>query len=332
MALVKKEMRELFSKIVDSRANDQDQKDLESVVKDIFGDGKTVITSREIEEFNALIIETADSVSKVKIEQMLSILADVKTQAIDDQVMIKIPERFRADFVIAANGASPQLTRVTGQKQKLAQRQTAQIGLTYNPRDLVSDTVTHFNELVADVVEAKVQFFFKEIEKLSKSALINVIPKNNVLTGAGLLIKDFNKTIDTMARLGARPLLIADPLLIGALASQDLQNVSDSDKTQITQNLVVERVGHANAAPLINQFVDLDNSETAFDVQTGYVVSGAGNYKPFQVRTYGPMFQNSASKWENGTVQFQAYFEFSLDLVQSRYFGVIQDTSIKIGG
>lgn len=332
MKLKSNEMRSLFSAIHADKATTEQKKELNEIVKEIFGeDGRNVFTTPALEQFNALIVETADVVAKEKIDQMLNLLADVKQRGLSDEVYIKKPQLQHADFVLAATGSAPHLIRVGSQASIKAARETAQVGFSYNPRDLIRESVETFNDLVAELAERKVQYLWARIEEVIKGGLNGLIPVTNVVQGAPLTIKDFNKLAGRLSRFGQKPLLVADPLLIQSLAEQDLTRVSDGEKSAIAHDIVVEKVGRAVAAPIVNPFVDEDNSKVAFDVTTGYMMAqGASGHKPIQINLYGDMFQAGNTKWENGEVQFYANFEYGVNMIQTRYIGVVKDTSIQL--
>ena len=84
---------------------------------------------------------------------------------------------------------------------------TMSYGAYYEITTFMADPKKAFQDAVANLANAKLEFYFEKVFEVMKKAIENSqIPANNVVSGADLKIPEFQKVEQTMIRLGVEDL------------------------------------------------------------------------------------------------------------------------------
>lgn len=335
-------MKALFNRVYNSKTieNDEfsDKEDLNTYIKKVFGeDGKT--PNRDmLQQFNQLIIETADELAKPMVKDIVGLLADVDFTSRDNLIQYELPKNRKAKFVWSATGSEVDLLRVENDEKVLAVPETFTTGFVYQPDELVKGGEAKFRELVDNVKTYKMDLYLEQITRIiNRAVATQTIPEANKIEGAGTTIADFNKLVGTIARFGGKPLFIADPLMIEHFAMQQantdgLSNIiPEGYKAELLHDLNISKIGRAIAVNLDNPFLDNDNTITEFPVDTGFMLAGEGRSKPFKVVDYGNVRFDDDYDIKTGEVKVTLAQDASVVLVHANTLGYIKDTSISLG-
>lgn len=328
-------LKGLFSRVLNStETTNQDEKDIKEYIVKVFGDGSVTPDPSMLHQFNNLVVQKADEIAKPMVTNMLTLMANFKTSAIDTLVQYDLPKKSKAKVVWAANGSGVDLVRVEGKAKKIAVPAKFQTGFYYEPLDLVRDSVDAFRTLVSDVANAKVRLYMTEISRLTKQAIASsAIPSPNVKVGNNLALADYNKVASTLARYGGRPLFIADTLLIDHFAMQQASDstysklLTEGLKEELLTSLNPSTIGRTTAVNLVNPFLDATNSSVELPVNVGYMFAGGVSQKPFQIVEYGGMRQITEQDMEDERVKIKIYQEAAIDLVFGEAIGYIEEQS-----
>lgn len=318
--------------IVDEEKNINDELDLQTYCKKIFGDGSETPDPSLVHQFNNLLVKKADKVAEQKVTDIIKLLANHQTEKRGNVVQFDLPSKRKAKFVWSANGVGVDLVRVAGKSKEIAVPRTFSTGFYYEPDDLVQDSVDGFKELVNDLADAKVRLYLIQIQKLIAQAIsANKIPTSNKAVESNVTIATYNKIASILARYGGRPLFIADTLLIDHFANQlTITNMPDSYKAELAFDLNLTKLNRTDAFNLNNPFTDETNSATELSVNKGYMLAGEGKLKPFRVVEYGGMRQTSQVDFETGRVMMKIFQDASILLVFPHVLGYIEDTSVTL--
>lgn len=327
---------QLFNRVLNSKeTSDKDVLDIKEYCQKVFGDGSVTADPASIHQFNNLVVQEADKVAKPKVTSILGLLANVTTAKRGDLVKIDLPKKHKAKVVWAALGTGVDLIRVDGKKSKVAIPTAFQTGFSYEPLDLVTDSVENFRKLVEDVAEAKVRLYMAQISKLVQAAITSsVIPDVNVEVGSNLTLADYNKVASTLARYGGRPVFVADTLLIDNFAQQQATDsvvkelLYDDLKKELLTSLNPTTIGRTTAVNLVNPFLDETNSSVELPVNQGYMFAGEASQKPFKVVEYGGLRQYTEQDPEDERIKMKLVQEAAIELVYGEIIGFIKDDSI----
>lgn len=343
--LDRKKTLDLFKRVYNNKMIEADaEKDImgdaeaiKAICKKTFGDGGSTPSPEMLHSFNELVIETAEEVAKPLVSDLLSMLANTRTATRGNVVQINLPRKLRSKVIWSANGSDVDFIRVEGREKIMATPATFTTGYSYDPLDLVQDSVDTFREMVSDIAEAKLRLYMKQVASITETAVTNVdIPANNVISGSNTSITDYNSLVSRASRYGGRPLLIADPVMINDLAgkqpaSTDLVKViSDQYKDELLIATNVTTIGRSTAMNLVNPFIDDENTMVELDVQKGYIVAGEGSQKPFTIVEYDGMRQANYASFEDDRVFIKIAQDASIQLVHTSNFFYIKDTALTL--
>lgn len=314
----------------------KDLKDITEICNRTFGNGSP--SPENLHLFNQLLVETAEEIAKPRVAQLLNTLADFSTVPAGTVKMVEMPKTVEPKFMFTAKGTGVDLERIDGSiTRKIATPESMTYGATYEITTFMADPVKAFNEAVAKLAEAKLEYYFGRVMEMLKAAVASAeIPAKNVQNGSNLSLTDYKKVENTMIRLtNGRPLLLADIALINHFADQiptvqkDL--LTDDLRDMLREDLVPSKISKSVAVSFPNAWIDEENSKVKFDVQTGFVFPGSANgKKPFAITEFGTKRQYSTIDPELERVNLKIVFESNIMLVNGRYIGAVIDDSITV--
>lgn len=347
MAYDVNKLKGLFSRVYnnqmieDKATGISDENDIREYCQKVFGDGTETPDPSLLHQFNTLIVKQADEIVKPMATDLLGLFADFISEKPGNIYAYKKPIKTKSKVKWAANGTGVDLIRVSGFTKDIATPNTFQTGYYYEPLDLVQDSVENFRKLVNDIANAKLRLYLNEVRKLITAAIgSGKIPSNNVLTGAGLTIAQYNKVASVIARvgMGGKPIFIADSLLIDYFAQQqntdsNLKNLlTDKIKEELLTALNISTIGRTTAINLINPFTDETNSAVELPVNEGYLFSSAVSQKPFTIVEYGGMRQHTEQDPEDERIKIILKQEAAIELIYGNAIGYVKETDgTKVG-
>ncbi|OME55391.1 hypothetical protein BSK59_12995 [Paenibacillus odorifer] len=328
-------IEQLFKRVLNSKETSlSDASDIKAYCEKVFGNGTATPDPSLLHQFNNLVVQEADKISKPEVSKILNLLANFQTRNPGQLVQYKIPTKTKTKVVWAANGTGVDLHRVEGQKTKIAEPKKFQTGFYYEPIDLVNDSVENFRKLVSDIGEAKLRLYMEQVSKLVRSAIAStLIPNANVKTGNALNLTDYNKVASTLGRYGGRPIFVADTLLIDYFAMQQATDPTikgllyDDIKKELLTSLNPTTIGRTTAVNLVNPFTDETNSKVQLPVNEGYMFAGDVSQKPFQIVEYGGMRQMTEQDSEDERIKLKITQEAAVELVFGEIIGYVREDS-----
>jgi len=343
MSLNATEMKKLFNRVYknemieDAETKLHDADAIKAICVKVFGDGGKNPDPSELHSFNNIVVEMANEVARPIITEMLGIFANVVSANRGDVKQIKTPNKIKAKVMWSANGTGVDLIRVAGSKSVTAVPKVFTTGFYYEPLDLVQDSVENFRNLINDIAMAKVRLYMKEISKLTAAAVTaTTIPANNVISGANTSITSYNKLVSRMSRLGGKPLLIADSLMIEDLAMKQVGDATiskifpESYKNELFQAMNITSIGRSTAVNLVNPFIDEANSAVELNVQEGFMFAGDSSQKVFSVVEYAGLRQITEQSIEEERIKIKIAQDASIVLVYPTNLGYLKDTSLTL--
>jgi hypothetical protein len=325
-------LKALFSRIVDVKTTTvDDTADIKAYCEKVFGDGSKTPDPSMLHQFNNLIVEEADKIAKPKATKVIELLAKMTPRNRGDIYQYNIPQDRKAKVVWSALGTGVDLTRVDGKKSKVATPQVFQTGFSYDPLDLVTDSVENFRKLIEDISDAKIRLYMEQISKLFRAAITSgVVPAANVKTGNNVALADYNKVASTLQRYGGRPLFVADTLLIDYFALQQTTGaakdlLTDELRDELRTALNPTSIGRTTAVNLVNPFTDETNSKVELPVNEGYMLAGGVSQKPFIVVEYGGMRQFTEQDASDERVKIKLVQEAAIELLYGEAIGYIRE-------
>lgn len=320
---------------VDGEDVNIDERDFMDICEKTWGHG--VPSTDNLERFNKLIVETADTIAEPKIQEVLNLLAQYKTAPIDATVLYEIPKTTKPKLLYAANGSGIDVVRISGDVTKrLAQPKVFGFGAYYEITDFMGNPQEAFQKAVAAVANAKIEKFFDLMFACMKESIKNAeIPENNVKEGSDLSLTDYQKVENTMIRLGGgRPLFVADSALINHFADKiptaQVNLLTDSVRDMLREELVPSRISKSIAMTFPNPWIDEKNSEVKFSVKQGFMFPSNAKGKPFGITEFGDKRTYSELDWEAEQVKINVKFTADVTLLNGRYLGVVEDDSITV--
>lgn len=311
-----------------------DALDIKEYCQKVFGDGGQNPEPVLLNQFNNLVIKIGEEVAKPRVTSLFDLFATNQTSPRDQLVKIDIPKAFKATVQWSANGSGVDMTRIEGKTSTIATPETFSTGFYYEPLDLVRDSETNFRMLVNKVADAKVDLFMKEITGLFNEAIASgIIPDKNVLSGANLDIKDYNKLGSVLARYGGRPIFVADSLLIDHFAMQQATDttikglLTEDVKADLLTSLNPSAIGRTTAVNLVNPFIDNANTKTELPVNIGYMLAGGVSQKPFSVVEYGGLRQLTEQDIEDERIKVKIYQDASITMLFGHNLGYVKEDS-----
>ena len=280
-----------------------DEDAIKSLVEQTFTSDGDIRNLEQFRVFNKLIVETANTETKPKLEPILNLISDFQTVGRYDTVVYDVPKKARVKLALTATGAGVDFVRISpSQTRQAAKPQTHQFGVYYNVGEMISNPVNEFRNAVNYVVEQKVKYTFNKVMELVNNAkTVGDIPTDQVIEAANVDIMDYRKLENKLLRYGngVKPVMVADRDLIDSLAiKQATANlgvtgkegilITDELKQSILRDVEFTEVLRTTAIPTDNPFVDNKNSKVDLPVNEGIVIAG-GEKSPFKVRDYGQM-------------------------------------------
>lgn len=332
MKLDNSKLKGLFSRVYNSKMEENDSSDIKAYITKVFGDGGQNPDPSALHQFNTLVVETADQIAKPMVTNLLSIFAKVESRNRGDLVELKIPQKNKAKVVWSATGSGVDLVRVEGKKSIFAVPAHLSTGFYYEPLDLVKDSEEYFRKLVNDVANAKVRLFLDKINELTATAIASgKIPAKNVKTGSNITIAEYNKVASVLQRYGGRPVFVADSLLIDYFAMQQatdstLKNLlTDGIKDELLTALNPTTIARTTAVNLVNPFTDETNSKVELPVNKGFMFAGGVEQKPFSIVEYGGLRQMTETDIEDERVKMKITQDVAVNLIFGEAIGVIEE-------
>lgn len=328
------ENKMLIQKVGEEEVN-VDERDFMDICEKTWGHGNP--STENLERFNKLIVETAETIAEPKINKILNLLSQYKKVDIDAVVMYDIPKTAKAKILYAANGSGVDLIRIGGDTtKKPAQRKTFGYGAYYEITDFLGDPKQGFKDAVTKLANAKIEKFFELMFICMKESIKNAeIPTNNVKEGSNLTLANYQKVEDTMIRLGGgRPLFIADTALINHFANQiptaQASLLTDDVKDMLREDLVPSKISKSIAMTFPNPWIDDQNSKVKFSIKQGFMFPSNAKGKPFGITEFGNRREYSKIDTESERVEITVKFDADVTLLNGRYLGVIEDDSITL--
>lgn len=313
----------------------KDEKEILDIIDRTFGNGGTP-SPENLHLFNQLLVETADVIAEPKVEYILGLLADFKSVPSGAVQIYTVPKTAKPKWVYTAKGTGVDLTRLSGSETKvIATPKSVTYGAYYEITTFRADPMRAFNEAVDNLVEAKLDFYFKKIFELMATSISNgKIPANNVASGASLGLTDFQKVENTMIRLGGgRPIFVGDIALVNHFALDQVSAgnalVTDELRNSLRDDLIPTQISKSIALTFPNEWIDESNSKVKFDVSQGFMFPANGK-KAFAITEFGTQRQYSELDPETEQVKLKVVFEFDVTLLNGRYLGSINDDSVTV--
>ncbi|MCA1021640.1 hypothetical protein [Halobacillus litoralis] len=328
-----KKLKGLFTRAYNNQMQDTDHADIKELIKKTFGNGDSTPDPSLLHQFNEVVVRTADEIAKPMVTDMLSLFANQQTAQRGNIVQLNIPQQHKAKVVWSATGSGVDLNRVAGKKHMMAVPAHLSTGFYYEPLSLVTDDVEYFQDLVNNLVDAKLKLYLDKVYEMIGAAVSSgKIPANNVEAGDNLTIAKYNKLASTISRVaGGKTIFVADTLLIDYFLDQQVTNkpnlLTDRLREEILTSLNPSEIGRTVAMNLTNPFTDESNSKTELPVNKGYMFSGGTNRKPFDVVEYGGMRQQTEQDIEDERVKMKISQDVSINLVHGNAIGVITENS-----
>lgn len=327
---------EKMDNLIKSEQVMKDEKEIIEICNKTFGHGTP--SPENLHLFNQFLVETAEMVAEPKVDHILSLIADMKTVPAGTFVQYTIPKTAKPKFLYTAKGTGVDLVRIGGDETvKIATQESITFGVQYELTTFTADPVKAFTDAINLLAQAKVDMYFEKIfEVLGVAKANGEIPANNIASGANTALSDFQKVEETMIRLsGGRPLFVADVALINHYANliptSQSTLLTDDLRVMLREELVPTKISKSVALAFPNTWTDEDNSAVKFGVQEGFMFPGAiSGKKAFGITEFGTKRQYSALDPETEKVSLKIVFEADITLLNGRYLGLIEDSSIII--
>lgn len=320
---------------IDGEEVNVDERDFMDICEKTWGHG--VPSTDNLERFNRLIVETAETIAEPKIQEILNILAQYKTADIDAVVLYEVPKTAKPKLLYAANGSGIDVVRIGGDvTKKLAQPKVFGFGAYYEITDFMGNPQEAFQKAVSEVANKKIEKFFELMFECMKASIKNAeIPPANVKEGSNLTLADYQKIENVMIRLGGgRPLFIADSALINHFANQiptaQINLLTDSVRDMLREDLVPSKISKSIAMTYPNPWIDEKNSKVKFNFKQGFMFPSNQKGKPFGITEFGDKRTYSELDWEHEQVKINVKFTADVTLLNGRFLGIIEDDSIAV--
>lgn len=314
-----------------------DEKDIKALCSKVFGDGSVNPDPSLLHNFNNIIVKLADVIAQPRVDEMMSILANYQKANRGDIIAYKVPEQNRVFIKWTALGSGVDLVRINPREKKVpAIPKQLQFGASYEPLDMVQNSVEGFRTAVNAVADAKVEFYYtKIVELIQKAVTSQAIPTTQVLSSANISITDYKALENKMIRLGGRPIMIGDMALVNHFSEQQVTDayysklLTDRVKEGLLSDLRATAFSKTVAININNPFIDKSNSKVRFAVNEGYVFAGAeANKAPFYITEFGGMRQTTEQDAEDERIKMVIKLEADITLLSGRAMGYIKDTSV----
>lgn len=338
LRVYKNEMKIITDK--DGKEIQNDEKDILDICNKTFGTTTAPKnpTTNNLELFNEFLVQTVEEIVQPSVQQILSLLADYKSVPAGTVQMLEFPKTVKPKFMYTAKGTGVDLIRLSGSDtRKIAQPESLTYGGYYEMTTFRSNPIKAFNDAVSKLAQAKIELYFDLVFKAFQKAVANgEIPAGNTATGANLAISDFQRIEQTMIRFtGGRPLFIADIAMINHFANQiptvqkDL--LTDDLRIMLREELIPSKISKTVAVPFVNTFIDEELTKVRFSPKQGFMIpGGASGKKPFAITEFGATRQFSEVDKVLEQVEVKIVFETNVTLLNARYIGSVQDSSITI--
>lgn len=325
--------------IEDKEKKISDEEDIKALCKKVFNDGSVTPDPSLLHQFNNIVVKVADEIARPSATSILKLLSDYQTTSVDNIFAYTIPPKFKSALKWSASGTGVDLTRVEGGQETIAVPKDLQTGFYYEPLSLVKNPVENFRKLVNDIAEAKTRLYLEAVTKIFREAVATgKIPANNIKTGTGLNLSDFNKIASVIQRVGngGRPIFVADSLLIDHFASFLTSDPSksalltDDVKKELLSALNITQIGKVTCVNLVNQFIDEKNTKVELPVNEGYFFSGTAKNKPLVVVEYGGLRQFTEQDPEDERIKIMLKQKAAVELVVAQNVGYIKDDGVTL--
>ncbi len=344
MLKITNELKELGNRIIENKMRFEeingemvnvDERELTEICNRTFGNGTP--TTENLELFNAFLVTTAEKIAEPSVKQILGLLADIKKVPAGTVRVLELPKTVKPKFLVGAKGTGADLVRISGDVTKqIATPEPMTYGAYYEMTTFMADPKKAFQDAVANLANAKLEFYFEKVFEVMKTAISSSkIPVNNVKEGANLSIPDFQKVENTMIRLGGgRPTMVADISLINHFANQipiaQAPLMTDSVKDMLRDELVPSRISKTIAINFPNNWIDENNSKVKFDVTQGFIFPSGKNGKAFAITEFGGQRTYTDIDTQTEQVKLTIHFDCNITLLNGRYIGSITDSSVTV--
>lgn len=333
MTLDTKKLQGLFERVYNDKMHENDAKDIGEFAKRVFGDGSVNPDPSLLWQFNTLVVKQAEKVAEPIIKDIIGIFATVEQGDRTSVIKYEIPQRAKVRVRWSAHGSGVDMIRVEGKKSEIAVPRPFSTGVYYEPFGMIQDPVAKTRELINDVAEAKVRLYLDNIFKLVEAAVATEdIPANNILTGDNLTLKQYNQLAARLARLGGRPVFVADSLLIDHFAMQQTgegykELLTDDVRAELLRDLNITRIGRTDTVSLVNPYIDDKNSKVEFPVNVGYMLGATSTQKPFFIAEFGGLRQMTEQDIEDERIKIKLVQEADIELIYGNAIGRITENS-----
>ena len=199
MLKISNDLRQLGNRIIENKMKFEeingemvnvDEKELTEICNRTFGKGTP--TTENLELFNAFLVTTAEKIAEPSVKQILGLLADIKKVPQGTVRVLDLPKTVKPKFLFSAKGTGVDLVRISPETTKqIAMPKTMSYGAYYEITTFMADPKKAFQDAVANLANAKLEFYFEKVFEVMKKAIENSqIPANNVVSGADLKIPE----------------------------------------------------------------------------------------------------------------------------------------------
>jgi len=340
-------LRVYNNKMIDKR--DEQGKEIEcdetmlcQLVDRVFGDGLEKGDPSLLNQFNNLIVQTADEVAFGQFQRILEMFAVFdRVPSRGDIKRYKIPKRVRSRFSWSATGSGVLMQRHENDEYILATPRFYQAGFSYDPNDLLTSTVENFRRLVNDIAEEKYKFLLRRFYAIvDASATSGAIPSALVAQGTNLSASAINGVLSAVTRIGgSRPIVVGDRAMIDKLGETIAKafgttftgnNLPESVKERLFNDLNYTTLGKADAISIQNNYTDDALTKTELDVDKAFIMSNGIAQRPFAITDYGTMTQKTSQDFETDTVELVLGMSMSIMLLHGEAIGYFEDDAVTI--
>ena len=293
----------MIEKTEDGKVVYSDDEAIKALCSKVFTSDGDYTSIENLRSFNKLIVETANSEAKAKFEQIINAVSDFQSVGRYDQIVYyKVPLRTQTTMQLSASASGVDFIKIPSRQSKVpAVPKKYQFGVKYQISEMVNDPINAFRTAVDGVVQAKIEFIFKEIMKLAKAGKdAGKIPASQYADGAGLTLSAFRAIENKLLRAGrnVRPVLIADTNFISdlvlkqgteGLGGVSLSWLTDEMRQSFLRDITFDAVSRSIAIATDNPFIDETNSAVDLSVNEALVIAGSDSGSPFKITEYGAM-------------------------------------------
>lgn len=289
-------------------------------------------------QFNTVLVQVAEQfIVKPNFDQIFGVIAT--TKQVDKKtslVEFTVEKDYNIKFSLIASNSGHKLVKI-GDSRKIVQTPyTIGFGITYDPLTKTDDEIEWYKKAVKEIGRAKMAYMYNDCLKLLQAA--NALPANNVVEGANIKYADVRDLAAVLRRrTGGRPVLLADELMLDAIA-RDMAT-GDTYTSKLMWDGLAEELfgayapknfGTFDGMVLDNPYIDDQNSKTALPVNEGIMFSSSAKYKPLAITQIGAMVQKTNTELKDDKVQMWVQQELAITLLYPQFIGLVKDTALSL--